>query len=81
MAHSSPVYEIVGPATLAIAGRAFDEAWLEISGSYQSPEDVHNARERLARIILAQPLHDKTDVGALKQAAIAGMAVGEPMPS
>jgi hypothetical protein len=79
MVHPTAIYEIIGPATLALAGRAFDEAWEEIGGNY-SPAVVHRARARLARIILAEPLHERTDVDALKQLAIERMAAGERMP-
>ena len=79
MAPPTPINEFADPLTLMLAARAFDAAWLEIGGNYPLAI-AERAHERLARIVLAQPLDEKTDVGTLKQAAIETMAVGERMP-
>jgi hypothetical protein len=44
----------MSPSVLSTAGKAFDLAWLEIAGNY-GREATKNARDRLARIIMANP--------------------------
>ena len=50
-----------------------DLAWLEIAGNYGA-EATRSARDRLARIILANPLCEDATADVLKRAGLASMA-------
>ena len=71
-----PLGLMMSPAVLSTAGKAFDLAWLEISGNY-GREATRTARDRLARIILANPLCEDTTAEVLKRAGLASMAASE----
>ena len=66
----------MSPSVLSTAGKAFDLAWLEIAGNY-GREATKNARDRLARIIMANPLCEDTTGETLKRAGLASMAAAE----
>ena len=66
---------MMAPSVLSTAGKAFDLAWLEIAGNYG--EATRTARDRLARIILANPLCEDTTAAVLKRAVLASMAAAE----
>ena len=66
----------MSPSVLSTAGKAFDLAWLEIAGNY-GREATIAARDRLARIILANPLCEDMTAEALKRAGLASMAAAE----
>ena len=53
-----------------------DLAWLEIAGNYGA-EATRSARDRLARIILANPLCEDATADVLKRAGLASMAAAE----
>jgi hypothetical protein len=67
---------VISPSVLNTVGHAFDLAWLEIAGNY-GPEATRTARDRLARIILANPLCEDTTAEVLKRAGLASMAAAE----
>jgi hypothetical protein len=76
MTPARPFGLIMSPSVLSTARKAFDLAWLEIAGNY-GREATMAARDRLARIILANPLCEDTTADALKQAGLASMAAVE----
>jgi hypothetical protein len=61
-----------GPDDLKVIGRAFDEAWASIAGSFdENPLTVEVARMRLANAILAAvKANGPDDVETLKDAAL-----------
>jgi hypothetical protein len=61
---------MMSPAVLDTVGQALDLARLEIAGNY-GPEASRTARDRLARIILANPLCEDTTAEVLKRAGLA----------
>jgi hypothetical protein len=67
---------MISPSVLNTVGQAFDIAWLEIAGNY-GPEATKTARDRLARIILANPLCEDTTAEVLKRAGLVSMAAVE----
>jgi len=71
-----PLGLTMSPSVLGTVGKAFDLAWLEIAGNY-GREATKIARDRLARIILANPLCEDTTAESLKRAGLAGMAAAE----
>jgi hypothetical protein len=64
---------MMSPSVLSTAGKAFDLAWLEIAGNY-GPKATKATRDRLARIILANPLCEDTTAEVLRRAGLATMA-------
>jgi hypothetical protein len=77
MSDASRLDLVMPPAVLSTAGHAFDLAWREIAGNYCSPAARTRARERLARIILANPLSEDSSAEVIKQAGIASMTAAE----
>jgi hypothetical protein len=71
-----PLGLMMPPSALSTAGKAFDLAWLEIAGNY-GREATKTARDRLARVILANPLCEDTTAEALMRAGLASMAAAE----
>ena len=71
-----PLGLVMSPSVLSTAGKAFDLAWLEIAGNY-GREATKAARDRLARVILANPLCEDTTAEALMRAGLASMAAAE----
>lgn len=67
-------------AVARTVGSAFDLAWQEIAGKY-SKEATRTARDRLARIILANPLCETATADVLKRAGLDTMAAAERMRS
>jgi hypothetical protein len=76
MTPNRPLGLAMSPAVLNTVGQALDLAWLEIAGNY-GPEATRTARDRLARIILANPLCEDTTAEVLKRAGLASMAAAE----
>lgn len=76
MTPARPFGLIMSPCVLSTARKAFDLAWLEIAGNY-GREATTAARDRLARIILANPLCEDMTAETLKQAGLASMAAAE----
>jgi hypothetical protein len=76
MTPNRPTGLTMSPAVLNTVGQAFDLARLEIAGNYR-PEATKAARDRLARIILANPLCEDTTAEVLKRAGLASMAAAE----
>jgi hypothetical protein len=70
-----------GPEVLKVIGQAFDEAWAQIAGNFgdDSP-DIEMARLRLANAMLSVADDDSRDAQALKQAALAQMALDYRKP-
>ena len=65
-----------GPEALKAVGKAFDEAWLQISSNFgDEPGDIEKARLRLARALLSIAHEESRDVGVLRQAALELMAL------
>ena len=79
MTPNRPLGLMMSPVVPNAVGQAFDLAWLEIAGNY-GPEAIATARDRLARIILANPLCEDTTAEVLKRAGLASMAAAERMP-
>jgi hypothetical protein len=71
-----PLGLMMSPSVLNTAGQAFDLAWPEIAGNY-GPEATKTARDRFARIILANPLCEHATAEVLKRAGLASMAAAE----
>jgi len=63
-----------GPEALKAITQAFDEAWLAIAGNF-SAEATAAARLRLAQTLLSVASEDSRDVKALKNSALATMAL------
>jgi hypothetical protein len=65
-----------GPETLKAMGEAFDQAWAEIAGNFgRSPDQIVNARLRLADAMLSIATEGNTDVNTLKRGALQAMAL------
>jgi hypothetical protein len=64
-----------GPDALKVIGQAFDEAWQEIVGNFGDPQDIEQARFRLANAVLSIAQEDSRNVEALKHAALQRMAL------
>jgi hypothetical protein len=64
-----------GPDALKVIGQAFDEAWEEIAGNFGDPQDIEQARFRLANAVLSIAQEDSRNVEALKHAALQRMAL------
>jgi hypothetical protein len=64
-----------GPDALQVIGQAFDEAWQEIVGNFGDPQDIEQARFRLANAVLSIAQEDSRNVEALKHAALQRMAL------
>ena len=64
-----------GPDALKVIGQAFDEAWQEIEGDFGDPQDIEQARFRLANAVLSIAQEDSRNVEALKHAALQRMAL------
>ena len=71
-----PLGLMMSASVLSTAGKAFDLAWPEIADNY-GREATKTARDRLARIILANPLCEDTTAEVLKRAGLASMAAAE----
>ena len=66
----------MSPLVLSTVCQARDLAWLEIAGNYGT-EATKSARNRLARIILANPLCEDATADVLKRAGLVTMAAAE----
>lgn len=65
-----------GPETLKVIGKAFDEAWSEISGHFsRNGLQAQSARLKLAHAVLAVAQEDSRDSDELKNAALQIMAM------
>jgi hypothetical protein len=65
-----------GPETLKVIGKAFDEAWSEISGHFtRNGLQAQSARLKLAHALLAVAREDSRDTDELKNAALQIMAM------
>ena len=64
-----------GPDALKVIGQAFDEAWQEIVGNFGDPQDIEQARFKLANAVLSIAREDSRNVEALKHAALQRMAL------
>jgi hypothetical protein len=65
-----------GPDTLKALGQAFDEAWQDIAGNFgDDPQDVEQARTKLANALLSIADEDTRNVDVLKRAALQRMAL------
>jgi hypothetical protein len=65
-----------GPEALKAIGQAFDDAWAQIAGNFgEDPSEIEAARDRLARAVLTVADESIPDAGALKQAALARVAL------
>ena len=71
-----PLGLMMSPSVLSTAGKAFDLAWREIADNY-GREATKAARDRLARIILANPHCEGTTAETLKRAGLASMAAAD----
>lgn len=61
------------PEALSVIFEAFDEAWAELSKSFETddPAALEAARNRLAQVVLAVAKPDAADVAELKAKALA----------
>jgi hypothetical protein len=65
-----------GPETLKVIGKAFDEAWAEISGRFGADfPSIEAARLKLADAVLLVAGEDGHDVEGLKRAALQRMGL------
>jgi hypothetical protein len=65
-----------GPETVKAMGKAFDQAWAEISGNFgDNLTQIESARLRLADAIISVTAEGSTDVTALKNGALQAMAL------
>ena len=65
-----------GPETLKVVGKAFDDAWSEISGHFtRNGLQAQSARLKLAHAVLAVARDDSRDLDQLKNAALEVMAM------
>ena len=65
-----------GPETLKVIGKAFDDAWCEISGHFENNGlQSHSARLKLAHALLAVARDDSRDSDELKNQALQIMAM------
>jgi hypothetical protein len=65
-----------GPETLKVIGKAFDDAWSEISGHFANHGlQAQSARLRLAHAVLSVARDDSRDPDELKNAALQVMAM------
>ena len=65
-----------GPETLKVIGKAFDDAWSEISGHFlNNGLQSQSARLKLAHAVLAVARDDSRDSDELKNAALQIMAM------
>jgi len=76
MTRANSIGLMMSPSVVSRVGQAFDLACLEAAGNY-SREATKTARDRLARVILANPLCDDTTAEVLKRAGLAGLAASE----
>ena len=58
------------PHALKAICKAFDEAWAQVADLYECPAKVDEARDRLAKSVLAAVPRHGMNVEALKQAAL-----------
>ena len=63
-----------GPDTLKALSQAFDEAWADIEGNFDSGQAREAARVKLANALLSIASDDSRDVEVLKRAALQVMA-------
>ena len=65
-----------GPETLNVIGKAFDDAWSEISGHFSNNGlQSQSARLKLAHAVLAVARDESRDSNELKNAALQVMAM------
>jgi len=65
-----------GPDALRVIIQAFEAAWTEIAPNFGAdPEDIDNARFKLATALLSIANEDSRDVQVLKKAALQRMAL------
>jgi hypothetical protein len=76
MMSNTPIGLTMSPSVVNTVGRAFDLAWQEIACEY-AKENTRSARDRLARIILANPLCETATADVLKRAGLVTMAAAE----
>jgi hypothetical protein len=66
------------PATLKMLDQAFEEAWSDIAGNYQSSLAVEAARLKLANVVLSVAAEGERDPKTLKDRAVRIMTVDAP---
>lgn len=76
MTANAPIGLPMSSSDVSTVGRAFDLAWQEIAGQYGT-KATRSARDRLARIMLANPLCETSTVDELKRAGVVTMAAAE----
>jgi hypothetical protein len=65
-----------GPETVKAMGEAFDQAWVEVAGTFgDNPSQIESARLRLADAVISVTTEGSTDVAALKNGALQAMAL------
>jgi hypothetical protein len=67
-----------GPEKLKVLFQAFDDAWSEIAGNYQSVLAIEGARLKLANVILSLAAEGERDAKRLKDRAVRIMSVDAP---
>ena len=66
------------PATLKMLDQAFDDAWSDIAGNYQSILAIQAARLKLANVVLSVAAEGERDPKTLKDRAVRIMSVDAP---
>jgi hypothetical protein len=66
------------PEVVEILLQAFNETWEKIGHTFTSQADIDDARDRLARIILAYASDGTTDLAAIKSTAVLVMQLNFP---
>lgn len=76
MTPNVPIGLTMSSSVVSTVGRAFDLAWQEIADQYGT-KTTRGARDRLARIMLANPMCETGTVDELKRAGVVTMAAAE----
>lgn len=66
------------PATVAMMGKALEEAWADVAENYKSALAVEAARLKLANIILSLAADGERDPQRLKDRAVRTLTVDNP---
>jgi hypothetical protein len=76
MTRNGTIERPMPPSVVSTIGQAFDLAWQEIACHYGT-ETTGKARDRLARIILANPLCETATADVLRRSGLVTMAAAD----
>jgi hypothetical protein len=66
------------PTTLNMLDQAFEDAWSDIAGNYQSSLAIEAARLKLANVVLSVAAEGERDPKTLKDRAVRIMSIDAP---